>query len=531
MRFRSAMGISAAAFWVSAAASLWAQAPAPKPPASAAQEQARKAKSRGDYKSAAEGFGEVRKSALAADDKKSAAQAAIDYAQSVERWASVDPTQQNRLAEAVESYQNAIQWGDLDQQAYARNSLGVLLLRQGKTSESVAVFREIDLERIAPVTRFAYVYNYGRALEKNRDLQSAYAQYRRTLELQPRFEPAIESAFRVLQQSSPPNIREAAGLGRQLVERGSAAFTARQIHALLKAWSTAPDVTELLTVLVQYYVSASVDPAQFDKSESGDLRGLGATSPALSRPIDEIHTAYFGNFPANFHHGAARDVFRSWAYSRERAALFSALLKRIGDYYDSREAPDKALPRYSAAWMLNTADSEPAVYAAAIIRDHAKTLDPQGRLFNQLLETLFMQKGGAYFEKDWPNILRFHVILGTIFEREKIWGSSHDPRSAIFQWENALEAEKQIRQVDKNFPPSPGIHASLALAYENTSRTADAWDQYVQAAQGFIQSRNPDPAASALKRAESLSVPQDDERRRRIEEIRREIGDLKKAAV
>jgi tetratricopeptide (TPR) repeat protein len=531
MRFRSAMRIGAAVFCWFAVTDLWAQAPAPKPTASAAQDLARKAKSRGDYKSAAEGFGEVRKSALASDDKTSAAQAAIDYAQSVEHWASADPTQQNRLAEAVESYQNAIQLGDAGQQAYARNGLGVLLLRQGKTVESLAAFREIDMDRIAPPARFAYVYNYGRALEKSQDLQSAYVQYRRALELQPRFEPAIESAFRVLRQSSPPNIRGAVGLGRQLVERGAAAFTAGQIHALLKAWSTAPDAIELLTVLVQYYVSASVDPAHFEKFESGDLRSLGAATPALKRPIDEIHTAYFGDFPPSFYHGAARDIFRSWAYPREHAALFSALLKKVGAYYDQREAPEKALPRFSAAWMLNPADSEAAVYAAAVIRDHAKTLDPQGQLFKQLLETLFMQKGEAYFENDWPNILRFHVVLGTIFEREKIWGSSHDPRSAIFQWENALEAEKQIRQVDKKFSPSPGIHASLALAYENTSRAADAWDQYVLAAQGFIESRNPDPAASALERAESLSVAQDEQRRKKVEELRGEIADLKKAAV
>jgi tetratricopeptide (TPR) repeat protein len=531
MRFRNATKIGAAIFFASNMASLWAQAPAEKPTASAAQELARKAKSRGDYKSAVESLGEVRKSALASDDKKSAAQAAIDSAQSVERWASADPSQQNRLADAVESYQNAIQLGDIDQQAYARNGLGVVLLRQGKTVESLAAFRAIDMDKVAPPTRFAYVYNYGRALEKNDDLQTAYVQYRRALQLQPRFEPAIESAFRVLRQSSPPNVKEAVGLSRQLIERGSGAFTAGQIHTLLKVWSTAPDAIELLTVLLQYYVSASVDPEQFEKFESGDLRSVAAATPAMNRPIDEIHTAYFGDFSPSFRHGPARDMFRSWAYPREHAALFSALLKKVGAYYDQREAPQKALPRFAAAWMLNPSDSEAAVYAAAIVRDHAKTLDPNGQLFNELLQTLFMQKGEAYFENDWPNILRFHVVLGTIFEREKIWGSSQDPRSAIFQWESALKAETRIRQVEKNFSPSPGIHNSLALAYEKTSRAADAWDQYVLAAQGFVESGNPDPAASALERAESLSVALGEQQLRKVEELRGKIADLKKKAV
>ncbi|HET8922566.1 MAG TPA: hypothetical protein VFN26_06170 [Candidatus Acidoferrum sp.] len=531
MRFRNATKIGAAIFFASNIASLWAQAPAEKPTASAAQELARKAKSRGDYKSAVESFGEVRKSALASDDKKSAAQAAIDFAQSVERWASADPSQQSRLAEAAESYQNAIQLGDADQQASARNGLGVVLLRQGKTVESLAAFRAIDMDKVAPPARFAYFYNYGRALEKNADFHTAYEQYRRALELQPRFEPAIESAFRVLRRSSPPNVKEAVGLGRQLIEHGSGAFTAGQIHNLLKEWSTAPDAIEVLAVLLQYYTSASLDPAQFEKFEWGDLRNLAAATPALNRPIDEIRTAYFGNFSSSFHHGPARDTFRSWAYPREHAALFSALLKKVGAYYDEHEAPEKALPRFAAAWMLNPFDSEAAVYAAAIIRDHSKTLDPKGQLFNELLQTLFKQKGEAYFENDWPNILRFHVVLGTIFEREKIWGSSHDPRSAIFQWENALQAENQVRQIDRSFSPSPGIHRSLALAYENTSRAADAWDQYVLAAQGFIESGNPDSAASALERAESLSVAKEEQRLKKVEELRGMIANLKKAVV
>ncbi len=530
MRFRRTMEVGAVIFLAFNLVNLWAQAPAEGPTA-AAQDLARKAKSRGDYKSAAEGFEKVRKSALASDDKKSAAQAAIDYAQSLERWVNTDPTQQNRLAEAAQSYQSAIQLGDADQQAYARNGLGVVLLRQGKAVESLAAFRGIDMDGIAPTARFAYLYNYGRALERNDELQTAYAQYRRALELQPRFEPAIEGAFRVLRQSPRPNIKEAVGFGQQLVVRGSGAFTARQIHTLLKAWNAAPDASELLTVLVQYYISASVDPVQFQEVELGDLRSLGATTPALRSPIDEILTAYVGNFPPSFHHGPARNIFRSWAYPPEHAALFSALLKSVGAYYDQRETPEKALPRFSAAWMLNPSDSEAAVYAAAIVRDHAKALDPQGQLFNQLLETLFMQKGEAYFENDWPNILRFHVVLGTIFEREKIWGSAQDPRSAIFQWENALEAEKQVRHVDKNFTPSPGIHASLALAYEKTRRTTDAWDQYVLAAQGFIESHNPDPAALALEHAQSLSVEKDEQRLKKLEELRSRIAELKKTAV
>jgi tetratricopeptide (TPR) repeat protein len=297
---------------------------------------------------------------------------------------------------------------------------------------------------------------------------------------------------------------------------------------LLRAWNTTPQASELLTVLVQYYAAASIDPLQFEKSEWGDLHSLGPAT-VLSLPIDEIHTAYFANFPSSFRRGA-QNIFRSWAYPEPHAIVFSALLKRIGSYYDQHESPDKALARYSAAWMLNPADSEAAVYSAAILRDHAKSVDPNGTLFSQLLETLFEQKGQAYFENDWPNILRFHVVLGTIFERDKVWGSSNNPRSAIFQWESALRAERQVRQIDKSFPPSPGIHASLALAYQNISRIADAWDQYILAAEGFIQTHNPDPATVALDSAESLPLPPSADRRKHLEQLRDQIRDLRQTA-
>jgi tetratricopeptide (TPR) repeat protein len=347
--------------------------------------------------------------------------------------------------------------------------------------------------------------------------------------LQPGFTPAIESAFRVLRQSSPPSISEVTALGRKLVERGSGAYTAAQIHILLRAWNTSPQASELLTVLVQYYAAASIDPIQFEKSEWGDLHSLGVGS-AVSRPIDEIHTAYFSDFPPSLHRGPAQDIFRSWAHPQQHAEVFSALLKKVGSYYYQHEKPDRAMARYSAAWMLNPADSESAVYSAAILRDHAKSLDPTGVLFGRLLETLFQQKGEAYFENDWPNILRFHVVLGTIFERDKVWGSSQDPRSAIFQWESALRAESQVRQIDKNFPPSPGIHASLGLAYQNTSRTADAWDQYILAAQGFIQTHNPDSATVALDSAELLPLTPSANRRNQLEQLRDQVKGLKQAA-
>jgi hypothetical protein len=77
---------------------------------------------------------------------------------------------------------------------------------------------------------------------------------------------------------------------------------------------------------------------------------------------------------------------------------------------------------------------------------------------------IFSAKGQAYYEvsgepADWQDILRFHIVLGTIFENEGIWGPESEPRSAVFQWEHAALAEKKARQRDHSLPPSPGVHS------------------------------------------------------------------------
>ena len=108
-----------------------------------------------------------------------------------------------------------------------------------------------------------------------------------------------------------------------------------------------------------------------------------------------------------------------------------------------------------------------------------------------------------YRRVDWPNILRMHTLLGTIFEQEKKWGSETELRSAIFQWRHAIDAESQIRKTNPNYPRSPMLYVKLANAYREKG-DPQAVDFYLSAAEVFAASENARQARSALEAASSL---------------------------
>ena len=89
---------------------------------------------------------------------------------------------------------------------------------------------------------------------------------------------------------------------------------------------------------------------------------------------------------------------------------------------------------------------------------------------NQFIRTLFMTKGEAYKSEDWLNILRLHTILGTIYTRQKKWGTYADPEGALFLFEHAMQAEQRYRSQHPEFPRSPGLYAQLGDGHSKEAR-------------------------------------------------------------
>ncbi len=184
--------------------------------------------------------------------------------------------------------------------------------------------------------------------------------------------------------------------------------------------------------------------------------------------------------------------------------------KKKGNFQD-------ALSRYSAAWALSL-DSDAALYAASVLHDQRQLIDSNQGLFDQLLNGIIEVKGMDYGKLDWPNILRMHALLGTIFEQEKHWGSENELRSAIFQWRHAINAENQIRQTNPQYPRSPELYKKLANAYREKG-DPQAMDFYLSAAEAFAQAENTKQARSALEAAASLDGSKSPSVHERIKQI------------
>jgi hypothetical protein len=141
-----------------------------------------------------------------------------------------------------------------------------------------------------------------------------------------------------------------------------------------------------------------------------------------------------------------------------------------------------------------------------------------------LIDEIFDGKGAAYGAGDWVSILRFHVVLGKIFEIGQKWGSTSEPRSAIFQWNSALKAEAEVRRRNPQFPPSPALHYSLGVAYRETKDLPRAWDEFVRASQGYVDTKNLSEAARALNSARSIPIPMDPVRQRRLDALDKAVS-------
>jgi tetratricopeptide (TPR) repeat protein len=395
---------------------------------------------------------------------------------------------------------------------------------------------------LKPYQKAVYTSNKGNALEKANQPDKALALYRDALEKQPRYEPAAEGAFRLLlERPTEQGTREALRLARELSDRGQGDVAVRQVRACLERWPN-PNAPALLTVLVRHYAATTLCPEDYRSREAKALQDLARKVPALQGHVGEIDRAYLGDFAPTFSRAELATLFPNWSRAGEGRKAFAALLKVIGDAYYPTSAgsgkrgpsyrpsgeqrdPRKALARYAASWGLDPEDTEAALYVASVLRD-SPGLDPDRRWYWQFVDALMEIKGERYkievkTAADWDNLLRLHLLLGSLFEQEKKWGPEENPYSALFQWSRALKAEAQLRKLDPASPPAPLLHARLGDAYRETGRPAEAWARYLAAAEGFVALKDRPAAEKAVQQAKALGrelTPVDKARLTKIED-------------
>jgi hyperosmotically inducible protein len=374
------------------------------------------------------------------------------------------------------------------------NNYGAFLVRE-KDTHAAAVLQSIEGEmrraEYADVLS-RYLLNLGQALELNGDATGAQTKYMEVLKRDAEPTRAADALYRLAERDAGTRGAAAvADLLGELLARGDDESAERYLHQALVKLDWVPDSTyaqRLLPALVRLLTEKSAGPETFAKSWKADLAPALAASPssAAQRLARGIVSVYEGSLPVVVRAHQVSPSFFGWDATSAPVEQLSKLLKATGDAFYRVGAVQQALQRYSNAWSVDPENTDAAAYLSNLLLESGPTVDPSGALVNELVRGLFYQKGQAYLGKDWNNILRFHTVLGAIFERQGRWGSSGEPESAIFQWEHAVEAQRRLAGTAVAPQAVPGLEERLATAYDKTGRKQQAWSTYLAAANGYV---------------------------------------------
>ncbi|TDJ69667.1 MAG: hypothetical protein E2O39_11255 [Planctomycetota bacterium] len=502
---------------------------------------------RGDQQGAAARFEAAAQEARELGNRPAEAEALLDGARALELLDRKRGKAEN-AEQILAWYDMALAAGGAPQRSLARNNKGVALLGLGRGSEAIAELERVDYEVVIQSQRHVFRYNLGRAYEQERRAPQAIEIYRGIVEAQPSFRPAVDRLYGLLRESkAPEQIQAAAVLTSELVRRGEGRAALENVKGCLEEWKREPAVPAICEVLVRSYVEGRVSPADYAKTERDFLARIvrGAqdapTAAYLERFARQLQRVYGDELPIDPSPELARELFPrpSEEWSAEIVSgvsmpqELSRLLKLAGDYYDGGGDPGQALARYLLSWNLDPGNTEALVYVAEMVRrDEALALD--GELRALLVSRIFEEKGASYRARyktaeDWLNILRYHVLLASIFEERGEWGSPGELASVIFQLEHAIDAGQQVRRLGAALAPSPGLHYRLGRAYiasELRHLRPRARPSFLRAARGFLRDANAGDARLALEAASGLGPALDEDAQQQLAELQAALRQL-----
>jgi len=346
--------------------------------------------------------------------------------------------------------------------------------------------------------------------------------------------PACRAAFRLAQGDSSSDFQRITPLVERLIVAGQLESIREYLQDSSRIYPYPPP--DLVALQARYLTAARIGPDKkrrvgaeeldwwWEPFKSGRRPGsLGMLDAVTKRRLELIEQSYFlddaqGLLPLLLDPVEGREFTRAWQDSQQSAEAFSSLLLMLGDWYLRHGQPAAALPRYALAWS-SAGNLDAAVQLASLLLTQGEQVDPDGRALDRLIAVLFEGKGDAYLHEDWPNILRFHTVLATIFERQERWGSSGDPRSAIFQWEHALSALQHLPSTPEGQKAAPGLNARLATAYQAVGRNKEALSHFLTAAEQYVKLKRSDAAEPVLLLADELATGADGEQKKWLKAI------------
>jgi tetratricopeptide (TPR) repeat protein len=391
----------------------------------------------------------------------------------------------------------------------AHNDFGVFQLDRGDAAAALATFAdgEKDLQSVPLPTRARYLNNLALALMANHQPDEALAAYRRALDNDPALDVAAEASFLIIKTfDAPRGAREAVALVELLLEKKAYVATATYLRATIdqQTWLGQSEPMErLLDCFARWAVRSGVTPFERLRDDWLErLRLLAALPGAAGPKAAELTHVFDGTeFSTDFSEDQAGRFFSRWTTPDERRDL-SLLLISAAEAALNADAPKHAATCYFVAWQLDRRNLDVLTTLAELLNNWKDPSDPA--LLSRFVEVLYGQNVDAIGSGDATALLRLNLALGSIFESREMWGPASAPRTAAFHFLQALHAYDELRNASANAPLYPGLRAHLANAYEHLDQKAEAWEQYVAAAEENVRIGNMTPAAVMCEKASAL---------------------------
>jgi tetratricopeptide (TPR) repeat protein len=416
------------------------------------------------------------------------------------------------------------------QEAY--NDVGALHLREKMYAQAAEDFRQalaMDPSQTA-ADKAVLHYNRARAIElwlgspegstipadKAAELRRECLQHYLTACASGPSEPAvIRGVFRGARAVQPPTdalAKQITELSTKLVNAGRAGEVLPELMTLLTAWSDSPHARTVLDALVLCLAARNITPAEFDKEYENGLKKLylGTRNESLKAPVEQLRKAYG---QAMTWITSTADVYERFSAWRDpsHAPAFSRLLKSVGDAYAADKQYDRAGARYWSAFVLDPKNFDAMLYMAVMLREHGKEFDKDRKIAQQFESLVWIEKANAYVNQpqtpaEWRKLVQIHTMLAKTYMDQKQFGPSDNPRTALFQWSRAVEAERRARALDPKTPVSPDLVEGLGQAYAAFDRPAEARKQFIAAAELSMSRKEPDAALRALTQWQRISI-------------------------
>jgi hypothetical protein len=460
----------------------------------------------------------------------------------------------DRLEESLQLFRQVATADDLGsprQKAIAQVNAGAVLMRLNRPAEAADIMENCDWDQFDAHQWNVLYFNSARALDEAGRSEKALERYSKSLKYDPDFAPAaerLEALAMKMAGKDPAQIRQ---VGQQILDwgatRGAARFAVKMLPASADAQSAAAQ--NALGLLLLAWARAYSSPEQFERDQAPLLTSL--SHPNWQPFLNEVRAAQRAEL--NLGQILAREpgtleplVPFTWSSRAESdlrndfatylAATARYFLQKTGgkDRAQAKIEPARlrqAFARIYGAWTLHPEDLERARQVAWLTHDFRQDVDPDQIARRRLIDGLFRQKGTLYFleaktDSDWENLLELHTFLGLIFESDKNWGSTSDPRSALGQWSLAIRAEEQIRQLRQDADyRAPGLHERLAACLAADRQPELALDSYVTAGEGYLKLNNAPLARNMLEAVRKLPVsPTTAAARRRLDNLAAQIA-------